>query len=149
MSSAVTARFHLAFPVSDLEAAREFYAGLLGCPTGRESDHWIDFDFHGHQLVAHQVPPEAMPAVATNPVDGEAVPAMHFGAVLPWDQWEALAARLRAAGVAFVIEPQLRFEGRPGEQATMFIRDPAGNHLEFKAFRDESLLFAKDLSPYR
>ncbi len=147
MTDALSTRFHLAFPVSDLEDAREFYAGLLGCPTGRESDHWIDFDFYGHQLVAHLVAPEAMPAVATNPVDGEDVPAMHFGAVLPWEQWEALAARLREAGMAFVIEPQLRFAGRRGEQATLFIRDPAGNHLEFKAFRDESLLFAKDLTP--
>jgi uncharacterized protein len=141
-------RFHLAFPVTDLEEARRFYGGLLACPTGRESAHWIDFDFFGHQLVAHLVPREAMPAIATNAVDGDDVPAMHFGAVLPWDHWQSLATRLQAAGVAFVIAPHLRFEGRSGEQATLFIRDPAGNHLEFKAFRDESLLFAKDLSPY-
>jgi extradiol dioxygenase family protein len=136
-------RFHLAFPVTDLEAARKFYGELLGCATGRESTHWIDFDFFGHQLVAHLV--TASSSVATNSVDGDEVPAMHFGPVLAWDAWHALVERLRAAGVAWVIEPRVRFAGRRGEQATLFICDPSGNHLEFKAFRDESLLFAKDL----
>lgn len=139
-------RFHLAIPVIDLEAARKFYVGTLGCTTGRESTHWIDFDFFGHQLVAHLV--EGRASVATNSVDGDDVPAMHFGPVLAWDDWQALVERLRGAGVEWVIEPHVRFAGRRGEQATLFIRDPSGNHLEFKAFRDESLLFAKDLGAY-
>jgi hypothetical protein len=134
--------FHLAFPVDDLDAARRFYGGLLGCPEGRSSDRWIDFDFHGHQLVAHLAPDELRPAV-TNPVDGQAVPCRHFGVVLEWQAWQALAERLRAAGVAFIIEPGIRFAGQPGEQATMFLLDPAGNALEFKAFRDPSQLFAR------
>lgn len=142
-------RFHLAFPVTDLEAARGFYAGVLGCPTGRESADWIDFDLAGHQIVAHRVPPEAHPAASTNAVDGHAVPAFHFGLILPWDAFEPMAQRLRAAGVPFVIEPYVRFEGRTGEQATLFVRDPSGNVLEFKAFRDIGALFAKDLETYR
>ncbi|MCC5869671.1 MAG: VOC family protein [Gammaproteobacteria bacterium] len=148
MSDQIYPRFHLAFPVTDLEAARQFYGGLLGCATGRESRHWIDFDFFGHQLVAHLVKPQGQPDVAVNEVDGDAVPAMHFGPVLPWDDWQALASRLASANVEWVIEPHVRFTGRPGEQATMFIRDPSGNHLEFKAFRDPSMLFAKDLEAY-
>jgi len=135
-------RFHLAFPVRDLEEARCFYAGLLGCPTGRESDLWIDFDFFGHQIVTHLAPPES--AAATNPVDGEDVPVRHFGVILEWDQWEALADKLKKAGVKFVIEPGIRFKDQIGEQATMFFKDPSGNALEFKSFRDISRVFARD-----
>lgn len=134
--------FHLAFPVDDLAKAREFYGGLLGCPEGRSSDQWIDFDFHGHQVVAH-LAPEEVRASATNAVDGHAVPVRHFGVVLEWNAWHDFAARLREAGMAFVIEPGIRFAGQVGEQATMFFLDPAGNALEFKAFRDPSQLFAK------
>lgn len=137
-------RFHLAIPVTDLAEVRRFYAELLDCPMGRESERWIDFDFFGHQLVVHLVDPGEYPAAGTNPVDGQNVPVMHFGPVLEWEAFEALAGRLRAAGVDFVIEPQVRFKGRPGEQATMFIRDPSGNHIEFKAFRDPRLIFARD-----
>ena len=138
-------RFHLAFPVTDLQASRRFYVDLLGCGTGRSSDRWIDFDFYGHQLVAHLVAPEDHPSASTNEVDGHAVPSMHFGPILEWEAFHALARRLEAAGADFVIRPYVRFAGQPGEQATMFIRDPSGNHLEFKAFRDESMLFATDL----
>jgi len=141
-------RFHLAFPVTDLEAARSFYAGVLGCAVGRESAHWIDFDFNGHQIVAHQVAPEAHPAAASNAVDGQAVPAFHFGLILDWQDFEPMAQRLRAAGVPFLVEPYLRFAGRVGEQATMFVRDPSGNALEFKAFRHIEALFATDLEAY-
>lgn len=142
-------RFHLAFPVTDLEAARGFYAGVLGCPTGRESADWIDFDFFGHQLVAHKVAPEAHPAAASNAVDGHAVPASHFGVVLDWEAFEPMVGRLRDAGVPFLIEPYVRFAGRLGEQQTCFVRDPSGNALEFKAFRDIGGLFARDLDAYR
>lgn len=135
-------RFHLAFPVRDLDEARAFYGGLLGCPEGRSSPEWIDFDFHGHQIVAHLAPAE-LNAAATNPVDGENVPVRHFGAILTPPAWDALAERLRAAGVAFVIEPQVRFKGQPGEQATMFFLDPSGNALEFKAFADDAMVFAR------
>jgi extradiol dioxygenase family protein len=134
------ARFHLAFPVTDLEATRAFYHGLLGCRLGRESDRWIDFDLHGHQITAHRV--EASAGAATNPVDGDAVPVPHFGLILDWDEWQALARRLEGAGVEFVIAPKIRFEGEVGQQATMFLNDPSGNALEFKAFRDESGIFA-------
>ena len=134
--------FHLAFPVTSLASARAFYGGLLGCPEGRSSDDWVDFDFHGHQLVAH-LAPEEVHAVAAHDVDGDAVPVRHFGLVLAMDDWQALAERLRAAGTRFVIEPHLRFRGQPGEQATMFLRDPCGNALEFKAFADRARLFAK------
>ena len=134
--------FHLAIPVDDLAAAQRFYGELLGCPEGRSADHWIDFDLHGHQLVAH-LAPEAARARATNPVDGEDVPVPHFGLVLSMDAWRALAERLEAAGVDFVIPPTVRFRGEPGEQATMFLRDPAGNALEFKAMADPAKLFAK------
>lgn len=136
------APFHLAFPVDDLAAARAFYGELLGCPEGRSSEQWVDFDFHGHQVVAHLAPDEVGRA-ATNPVDGHAVPVRHFGVVLEWQQWHDLADRLRAAGVRFLIEPGIRFAGQVGEQATMFFLDPAGNALEFKALRDPSHLFAK------
>ncbi len=134
--------FHLAFPVHDLAAARAFYGGLLGCPEGRSSDEWVDFDLYGHQIVAHLAPQEAG-AASTSQVDGDAVPVRHFGVVLPMDEWNRLADRLRAAGTHFVIEPHVRFQGQPGEQATMFFADPSGNALEFKAFRDLSRLFAK------
>ena len=132
--------FHLAFPVRDLEEARQFYAGLLGCPTGRESKEWIDFDLYGHQIVAHLAPAES--SAATNKVDGEDVPVRHFGVILEWDQWERLAERLKGK-VQFVIEPGIRFKGQVGEQATMFFKDPSGNALEFKAFRDIGNLFGK------
>ena len=134
--------FHLAFPVDDLAAARRFYGELLGCPEGRSADEWIDFDLHGHQIVAHLVPQSALRR-ATNEVDGEHVPVPHFGVVLPMEDWKRLAERLKAAGVEFVIEPGIRFEGQPGEQATMFLLDPAGNALEFKAMADHTKLFAK------
>jgi extradiol dioxygenase family protein len=134
--------FHLAFPVDDLAAARRFYGELLGCPEGRSADKWVDFDLYGHQIVAH-LAPEAARARATNPVDGEDVPVPHFGLVLPMDAWKALAARLQQAGVEFVIAPTIRFEGKPGEQATMFFLDPAGNALEFKAMANPANLFAK------
>jgi extradiol dioxygenase family protein len=133
--------FHLAFPVDDLAAARRFYGGLLGCPEGRSAEHWVDFDLHGHQIVAH-LAPDAVRARASNAVDGEDVPVPHFGLVLAMDQWQALAARLEEADTAFVIAPTIRFEGEPGEQATMFLLDPAGNALEFKAMADPAKLFA-------
>ena len=134
--------FHLAFPVHDLEAARAFYGELLGCPEGRSAEEWIDFDFFGHQIVAH-LDPAMTPRRAHNPVDGHDVPVPHFGAVLGMDEWRALAERLRGAGVEFAIEPGIRFEGQPGEQATMFFFDPSGNALEIKAMRDPAKLFAK------
>lgn len=135
--------FHLAFPVHDLAAARAFYGDLLGCPVGRSSNQWIDFDFFGHQIVAHLVPGPAR-TEGSNPVDGHDVPVPHFGAVLDMAAWEALAERLTAAGTDFVLKPNLRFRGEVGEQATMFFRDPSGNALEIKAMRDPANLFAKD-----
>jgi extradiol dioxygenase family protein len=133
--------FHLAFPVHDLEAARAFYGGLLGCAEGRSSAEWIDFDFFGHQIVAHL--DSAMEARKhRNRVDGQHVPVPHFGAVLTMEQWRSLAARLRDAGICFEIEPGIRFEGEAGEQATMFFLDPSGNALEIKAMRDPDALFA-------
>jgi extradiol dioxygenase family protein len=134
--------FHIAFPVHDLEAARAFYGGLLGCPEGRSSDHWIDFDLYGHQIVAHLKPSSDEGRAHHNPVDGHEVPVPHFGVVLQMPQWEALAGRLKSAGVSFVIEPYIRFKGEVGEQATMFFLDPSGNALEFKAFADLGQLFA-------
>lgn len=131
--------FHLAFPVDDLAAARAFYGGLLGCPEGRSSHQWVDFDLFGHQLVAHLAPEAAR---ATNPVDGEAVPVPHFGVVLAMDEWRGLADCLTGAGVEFVVPPTVRFAGTAGEQATMFLTDPAGNALEFKAMADPAKLFA-------
>ncbi len=133
--------FHLAFPVDDLDAARAFYTGTLGCGEGRSSDRWIDFDFHGHQIVAHLAPGECR-AAATGAVDGHGVPVRHFGLVMTMEDWQATADRLTAAGTDFVIEPYIRFEGQPGEQATMFFTDPAGNAIELKAFRDLEQLFA-------
>lgn len=134
--------FHLAFPVHDLAAARAFYRDVLGCAEGRSSDHWIDFDFYGHQIVAH-LDPAMAPRPITNAVDGHDVPVPHFGIVLTMEQWEALAERLRAAGTIFGIEPHIRFKGKVGEQATMFFTDPSGNALEFKAFADDGQLFAR------
>jgi extradiol dioxygenase family protein len=133
--------FHLAFPVHDLAAARAFYGALLGCPEGRSAADWIDFNLYGHQIVAHLAPPTGLPR-HTNPVDGHDVPVPHFGVVLGWDDWHALAARLAASSIAFVIPPHIRFKDAPGEQATMFFHDPSGNALEFKAFRDPGQLFA-------
>ena len=155
--------FHLAFPTDDLGEARRFYGDLLGCPEGRSADHWVDFDLHGHQIVAH-LAPDQVRRRSTNEVDGEHVPVPHFGLVLAMPEWKQLAERLQAAGVEFVIEPTVRFAGQPGEQATMFLLDPAGNALEFKAMatrrtcspatnletvcversRDTSLDFARD-----
>jgi extradiol dioxygenase family protein len=137
-----TALFHLAFPVRDIAEARRFYGDLLGCPEGRSSNEWVDFNFHGHQVVAHLAPDECGNA-STNEVDGDNVPVRHFGAILPMADWEALADKLRAAGTRFVIEPHVRFKGQVGEQATMFFLDPSGNALEFKAFGDISQVFAK------
>ncbi|GJH12600.1 VOC family protein [Caballeronia novacaledonica] len=134
--------FHLAFPVHSLAAAREFYGELLGCPEGRSSDVWVDFDFYGHQIVAHLAPEEAGHR-STSAVDGDAVPVRHFGVVLSIPQWEELADKLRAAGTRFIIEPHVRFKGEVGEQATMFFLDPSGNAVEIKAFADMSSLFAK------
>ena len=135
--------FHLAFPVDDLAAARRFYGGLLGCPEGRSADEWIDFDLYGHQIVAH-LAPEAVRSRASNAVDGHDVPVPHFGIVLAMGEWKTLAERLRQGGVDFVIAPTIRFEGEPGEQATMFFLDPAGNALEFKAMADPTKLFARN-----
>ena len=136
--------FHLAIRVRDLASARAFYGGLLACPEGRSASDWVDFDFFGHQLVCHVVGDAHGEAAAHNPVDGHDVPVPHFGMVLEMPDWEALAARLEDAGVAFVIEPHVRFKGQPGEQATMFLTDPSGNALEFKSFRDiAGQLFAK------
>lgn len=134
--------FHLAIPVDDLGRARDFYGGVLGMPEGRSSDSWVDWNFHGHQLVTHVVA-GSRPEAGRNPVDGHDVPVPHFGLILDVEAFHALAERLRAAGTRFVIEPYQRFAGEPGEQWTMFLHDPAGNALEFKAFRDESQIFAK------
>jgi extradiol dioxygenase family protein len=134
--------FHIAFPVHSIEEARVFYGGLLGCAEGRSAPDWVDFNLYGHQIVAHLAPDETG-ATATNAVDGHGVPVRHFGAILTMSQWAALAEKLKAAGVEFVIEPYIRFKGEPGEQATMFFLDPSGNALEFKAFADLGMLFAK------
>ena len=136
--------FHLAFPVHDLEAARAFYGGVLGCAEGRSSDRWVDFDFFGHQVVCHLVPGHEGAAVHCNPVDGDDVPSSHFGLVMTMSQWTTLRQALEAADVEFLVPPKVRFEGEPGEQATLFIRDPSGNALEFKGFAAMSQLFATD-----
>lgn len=133
--------FHLAFPVNDLDAARSFYGGTLGCAEGRSSAQWIDFNFYGHQIVTHLVE-GAREDTAKNPVDGHGVPVPHFGVVLTMEAWTNLAEKLRAAGTQFEIEPTIRFKGKPGEQATMFFRDPSGNALEMKAFAHDAALFA-------
>jgi uncharacterized protein len=135
------APFHLAFPVHSLAAARAFYGDLLGCPEGRSSSEWVDFDLHGHQIVAHLAPDECSKAT-TNDVDGDNVPVRHFGLILGMAEWQALADKLRKANTQFVIEPHVRFKGDVGEQATMFFLDPSGNALEFKAFADMSRVFA-------
>ena len=135
--------FHLAFPVLDLESTREFYGGILGCREGRSAPRWVDFDLFGHQLSAHLR--DEIGPIVTNEVDGDQVPVPHFGVVLGWEVFHELASRLKTAGVAFILEPRVRFQGQVGEQATMFLRDPSGNALEFKAFRDPSNLFATEL----
>ncbi len=146
MSLSTAGPFHLAIPVDDLTRARRFYGELFGCPEGRSADHWVDFDFFGHQLVCHLAPADE--STHHNPVDGDAVPVPHFGVVLDMDRWQALAERLAERlpelGLSFVIEPRVRFRGQAGEQATFFLRDPAGNALEFKAFADPGRLFARD-----
>lgn len=134
--------FHLAFPVRDIAEARAFWGGVMGCPEGRSAEDWVDFDFYGHQIVAHLAPERE--AEAHNPVDGHDVPVPHFGIVLELDDWQALADRLTAAGTEFVVEPYVRFKGQPGEQATMFFRDPSGNAIEMKAFADLGQLFATE-----
>lgn len=134
--------FHLAFAVDDLEQAERFYTDVLGCSTGRRSERWIDFDLFGHQVVAHLV--DELAPVQRNPVDGDQVPAFHFGVVLSMAEWRELVERIRARSVGFLVEPRVRFEGQPGEQATFFVLDPAGNALEFKAFEDPGQLFAVD-----
>jgi len=136
--------FHIAFPVHDLNAARRFYGGLMGCPEGRSSDTWIDFNLYGHQIVAHYQPlPQSHQDLHQNLVDGHDVPVPHFGVILDWEQWQELAERLQTQNVKFVIEPYIRFQGQVGEQATMFFLDPSGNALEFKAFREQTQIFAK------
>lgn len=135
--------FHLAFPVDDLAVARRFYGELLGCSEGRSDESWVDFNLHGHQIVAH-LAPDSVRKRAGNPVDGDDVPVPHFGLVLPMSDWKTLAEKLQGASVEFVIPPTIRFEGQPGEQATMFLLDPSGNALEFKAMADPDKLFAKD-----
>ena len=142
MSATSIPPFHLAFAVTDLPATEAFFVDLLGCTTGRRSERWIDFDFFGHQITAHLVAGD-LPSAETNPVDGEKVPSRHFGAILEWDVWQSLSERLQAANIRFLIAPQIRFEGEVGEQATMFFRDPSGNALEFKAFKDKAMIFAK------
>jgi extradiol dioxygenase family protein len=136
-------RFHLAFSVTGLNEARSFYEGVLGCGVGRSDPHWVDFDLYGHQIVAHLDKKKSDPNVS-NAVDGDDVPVPHFGLILNWQDWEKLAERLKEKCVTFVIEPHIRFEGLPGEQATMFFRDPSGNALEFKAFRKDSQIFATE-----
>jgi len=134
--------FHLAFPVRDLTSTRAFYGGILRCREGRSAEDWVDFEFFGHQISAH-VLPEACRASEAHDVDGDDVPVRHFGAVLEWKNWEGMQVRLRESGVPFLIEPHVRFRGKIGEQATLFVRDPSGNALEFKSFRDPARLFAR------
>lgn len=134
--------FHLAFPVRDIAEARSFYGELLGCPEGRSSPEWVDFDFYGHQIVAHLAPDECGHK-ASSAVDGHQVPVRHFGAIVPMDKWQAMAEKLVARKTEFVIEPYIRFKGEPGEQATMFFLDPSGNAIEMKSFADLNSLFAK------
>ncbi|MBK5192596.1 MAG: VOC family protein [Flavobacteriaceae bacterium] len=135
--------FHLAIPVSNLEKNRIFYRETLGCTEGRSSEHWVDFNFFGHQLVLHEQQSQASPAIKGNPVDGKEVPIPHFGVVLEWEVFQEFAKKLRESSIEFVIEPYIRFQGKTGEQATMFFRDPSGNALEFKAFKNIDQLFAK------
>ena len=142
MTEQVLRPFHLAIPVDDIPAARDFYGGLMNCPEGRSAEHWVDFNFYGHQLVVHLDPQRGAAGAIENPVDGHGVPVPHFGIVLSMADWKALRDRLQAASVSFVIEPYIRFEGEVGEQATMFFHDPAGNAIEIKAFEDLGQLFA-------
>ena len=142
-SAAAMPPFHLAFPVHDIAAARQFYGDLLGCPEGRSSSEWVDFNFYGHQIVAHLAPDECGHRSGSSKVDDHDVPVRHFGAVLNLPQWQQLADKLKAAGTRFVIEPYIRFKGEPGEQATMFFLDPSGNAIEIKAFANLDSLFAK------
>ena len=135
-------RFHLAFPVRDLPATRKFYVETLGCRVGRESESWVDFDFFDHQITAH-LTTDAGNAVAVNPVDGDQVPVRHFGVILEWEAWHALAERLQQRNASFVIAPHIRFQGEIGEQATLFIKDPSGNALEFKSFQDMNRVFKR------
>ena len=137
------AAFHLAFPVKDLEATRAFYGDLLGCREGRSAERWVDFELHGHQITAHLRSVDGREE-HHNPVDGHDVPVPHFGLILPWEEWQALGDRLRGAGADFIIEPYVRFAGQPGEQGTFFVRDPSGNALEFKSFKDEAMVFATE-----
>jgi len=137
----MNAPFHLAFPVKNLDTTRSFYENIIGCSIGRTSDKWIDFNFFGNQVTAHLKPEELQPS-STNTVDGKSVPVRHFGAILEWDNWHDLSTKLKSSGIDFVIEPYLRFEGKPGEQATMFFLDPSGNALEFKSFKDPEKIFA-------
>ena len=133
--------FHLAFPVDNLGKTRAFYTKILGCSEGRSSDRWIDFDFYGHQVVAHLV--DTLDSIETNQVDGDNVPASHFGVILEMKDWEELAARLKESDIKFIIEPHIRFKGEPGEQATMFFLEPCGNALEFKSFNRDEMIFAR------
>jgi len=133
--------FHLAVPVKEIKETRAFYRDIIGCSEGRSSDHWVDFNFYGHQLVIHMNQNHEASG-SSNPVDGHDVPVPHFGVVLDWDDWQVLSKRLKAQNIPFIIEPYIRFEGMPGEQATMFFKDPSGNALEFKAFKDIKQLFA-------
>lgn len=136
----MTIPFHLAFPVNDLESTEHFYVELLGCKVGRRSEHWIDFDMGGNQISAH-LRPDELSESKRNAVDGDDVPVRHFGLVLAWEDWHSLADRLQKSDVQFIIEPKIRFQGRVGEQATLFLRDPSGNALEFKSFKDSGQLF--------
>lgn len=135
--------FHVAIPVYDVELARAFYRDVIGCPEGRSDEKWVDFDMYGHQFVIHYKPKDSTTENHTNEVDGHNVPVPHYGVVLEWEDWEALADKLKSHNVKFVIEPYIRFKGQAGEQATMFFMDPCGNALEFKAFKDINMMFAK------
>ncbi|MBE77259.1 MAG: glyoxalase [Candidatus Marinimicrobia bacterium] len=135
-------RFHIAFPVHNLESAREFYVDILGCESGRESDSWIDFNLYGHQIVAHLSPDDCSP-VSTNPVDKDNIPCRHFGVILEWGQWEVLQNRIKKLEHRFLVEPKIRFKSKKGEQGTFFINDPSGNALEFKSFKNDSMVFEK------
>jgi hypothetical protein len=135
-------RFHIAFPVHNLESAREFYVNILGCESGRESDSWIDFNLYGHQIVAHLSPDDCSP-VSTNSVDKDDIPCRHFGVILEWGQWEVLQNRIKKLEHRFLVEPKIRFKSKPGEQGTFFINDPSGNALEFKSFKNDSMVFEK------
>ena len=135
-------RFHIAFPVHNLESAREFYVNILGCDIGRESNNWIDFDLYGHQIVAH-LSPDDCSAVNTNLVDKDDIPCRHFGVILEWGEWEVLQNRIKMLKHKFLVRPKIRFKSKPGEQGTFFINDPSGNALEFKSFKNDSMVFEK------